>query len=627
MIVGCPLFAGTLQPSIRRIEPGRVVAISKMSSDNENDLHEVRGEDESFPFPGALHQACRMLSAQLAEAGQKLRVICSDSDPLFIQTGRDLREVAGETATLTETIRQAAMLVSRGDEGQQGPLARSGQVVQDVLARLSHDRQEIEEDLRQIRDLIIQISDCRRINEAIDRISASFRAVRINIRIQCSAQLISEDMFKDVTEDIDKLAKSLALITKEIKNDLSASVKKLVALEREVTASLLAAERVSVSARGVVTRALGDISQLFAGTERMVREAGRRSEVIAGKVGEVVVSIQFHDSLSQRANHILQAFADIARLCDPEAGEVGPETLGSACLILDLQHRQLTHIVDEISAIHTQIGQAFARIGSEVNGLNSILVDNQFKAVGPQQFLSSLYASLQKALRQLCELVAEGTAMINRINAAAAETKNVAARLTEIMENVREMRDETRLQAVNTIIMASNLGQRGRTIQVLAKEISALSEQTTELVADVEVLQLAVNHKVEKLCRTWERSGNGANDTSLEADITLIDASYREVEKVFAALTRQIDVSESHIEAVQDGLHFIHDLQEGLQAVVLFVEQARDSLLPWRDSASSDSAEMKQLIERYTMEQERLIHMFDRVGEGQERRGDEDIFF
>lgn len=571
-------------------------------------------------------EACRELCAQLAEAGRELDAICRNTDPLFIQTGRDLREVARETSALTEAIQRAARLVG-GSGDEQGPLARSGLVVQDVLTRLTRDRQEIEQDLQQIRDLITQISDCRRINDAIDRISTSFRAVRINIRIQCSAQLISDDIFKDVTDDIDSLSRTLTQITKQIKNDLSAAVKKLVTLERTVSTNLLAAERVSASARGVVTRAYGDIKQLFAGTQSMIREASGRSEVITGKVDEIVVSIQFHDSLSQRANHILHAFADITRLCTPGESSIGPETLGSAFLIMDLQHRHLTHINDEISTVHSRIRGAFSLIGEEVKGLNSILLDNQFKAVGPEQFLRSLYNSLQKALLQLCQLVSEGAGMIEQINSAAADTRQVAGRLMEIMQDVLEMREETRLQAVNTIIMASNLGQRGRTIQVLAKEISALSEQTSELVSDVEVLQLAVNQKVEKLCQGWEMSVSGSGKRELDDEINRIDGSYREVEEGFAALSVQIDTSCGHIETVYGSLRFIQHLREGLQAVTARVEQARDTLLPWQDLASSESAEMNQLIQRYTMEQERLIHMFDRAKTEQDPQGEADIFF
>jgi methyl-accepting chemotaxis protein len=597
-----------------------------MSTGEKNVSRESNGRPISSDGAAGGSDVSHGLCAQLTEAGQELGAVCRDADPLFIRTGRDLREVAREIRALTEAIRHAARLVVGSGE-QQGPLAGSGQVVQDVLTRLTRDRQEIEQDLQQIRDLITHISDCRRINDAIDRISASFRAVRINIRIQCSAQLISEDIFKDVTQDIDLLSKTLTRITKQIKSDLSAAVKKLIALERTVSANLLAAERVSVSARGVVTRAYGDIKQLFSGTQSMIREASRRSEVITGQVDEIVVSIQFHDSLSQRANHILHAFADVTRLCTPGEGSNGPEGLGSAFLIMDLQHRHLAHIIEEISSIHSRIRGAFSVIGEEVKGLNSIQLDNQFKAAGPEQFLRSLYNSLQKALLQLCDLVSEGAGMIEQINSAAADTRNVAGRLMEIMQDVMEMREETRLQAVNTIIMASNLGQRGRTIQVLAKEISALSEQTSELVSDVEDMQLAVNQKVEKLCKGWDLSIKAADGSELHEEVNKIDDSSREVEKGFTALSAQIDSSCAHIARVHDSLRFIQHLQDGLRSVAARVAQARDTLLPWRDLASTDRGEISQLIQRYTMEQERLIHMFDQAETEQARQDGVHIFF
>ena len=562
--------------------------------------------------------------AQLAEAGQALGSLCRETDPVFIQTGRALRAVAGETHELTATIRMAAGLINGG---QGGTLGRLEQLVNSVLAKLSHDRAEIGRDLDQVRGLILQISDCTRINDIIDRISASFRAVRINIRIQCSAQLISDDMFRDVTDDIDTLSTTLTQITKQIKSDLANAAKNLATLERTVSANLLAAERVSVAARGVVTRAHGDIRQLLMGTETMIREASRRYEVIAGKVDEIVISVQFHDSLSQRTNHILHAFADITRLCTP--GDAGPDpaSLGSAFLILDLQHRQLTHLIGEITSVHDQIRQSFAVIGAEVKGLNSILLDTQFKAVGPEQFLGSLYTSLRVALRQLMELAGQGEEMIARIDEAAVQTRGVASRLMEIMGDVREMRDNTRLQAVNTIIMASNLGERGRTIQVLAKEISALSDQTTDLVDDVEVMQLAVSHKVEQLCRNWKKDDGAISRKDLEKEINGIDDSYQEVVRSVGVVSAQINSSAGQIDRVQGGLRFIQYLQEELRTVAERVAQTRDLLLPWRDQAHSDSEEMAQLIKRYTMEQERLIHMFDRAEAEEIRQENEEVFF
>jgi methyl-accepting chemotaxis protein len=572
------------------------------------------------------NEICKELCAQLGEIGQALDSICQETDPLFIQTGRDLQAVARESRTLTKAIRQTAGLIG-GDEGQRGPLERTEQLIRDVQERLTYDRREIEQDLSHIRDLMLHIVDSRHINDVIDRISVSFRAVRINIRIQCSVLLGNDDMFRDVIEDIDTLSKSLTRIAKQVKVDLSISEKNLFCLERTVYANLLESERVAASAKDVVTRAYEDIRQLLLSTRNMMWEASRRADVITGMVDSIVVGIQFHDSLNQRTSHILQAFTDVTNLCARSAQDFDPEALCTAFQILDLQHRQLEHITDEVSAIHLRIKQSFSSIGAEVKDLTSIIVNSQHRADDSELLLGGLYTSLQKGLLQLCELVAEGEGMIDRFKNAAADTRTVAGRLVEIMHDVRAMRESTHLQAINTIIMASNLGEQGRTIQVLAKEISTLSEQTSELVPEVEGLQHTVHRKVENLCENWEKGRKGVSRSELEGEVSGIDGFYREVKNGCSLLTAQIESSCRHIEDVYGRLGFIQKLQEGLGAVAAQVERARDTLLPWRDQASSDSSEINQLIQRYTMEQERLIHMFDLVEAEQVQQNEGIIFF
>ena len=589
---------------------------------NINGLQE--GKAGELPGDGSSQKIVDRLSERLEDIGSILSRLCDDSETRFIQVGRDLQGVAGQARTLTDTIRHAATCLHNEDD-RENALDRTGKLIKEIQQKLSEDKDEIDHDLEQIRDLVSQISDCHRISDAIDKISASFRAVRINIRIQCSAQHIRDEMFRDVTDDIDVLSHSLTRITKEIKKDLADAVKNLSLLEKEVTNNLLRVGRMSAKAQGIVTKAYGNISQLLQGARTMMDEAGARSEVFADKIDEVVISIQFHDSLSQRVNHILHAFADITALC--RSRNATPGQLGSAYMLLDLQHRQIEHIVAEITIVYERFRKSFLIIGEEVRGLNSILLDSQFKAVGPDRFLRNLHNSLQDALLMLCNVLSEGEGMMEQINRTAGETKAIAARLSRIMEDVQKMRQETRLQAVNTIIMASNLGEKGRAIQVLAKEISVLSDQTSELVNDVEVLQFSVNKHVADLCRNWEDNISIGRKKELETEVAKIDASYHGLEQDVSNIAQQINQTGKLVETVYRGLPFLQDLQEGLRNVSAMLARERDRLAPWKKEANHDSKEMEQLVQRYTMDQERLIHLFDRVDSDQAVQSEEDIFF
>jgi uncharacterized protein YoxC len=277
--------------------------------------------------------------------------------------------------------------------------------------------------------------------------------------------------------------------------------------------------------------------------------------------------------------------------------------------------------------VYERIRTSFYLIGEEVKGLNSMLYDSQFRAVGPDQYLSNLNNSLLGALRELCTLMSEGDEIIMQINHTADATRSVASRLGHIMEDVQDMRQETRLQAVNTIIMASNLGDKGRTIQVLAKEISSLSDQTSELVHEVDILQSEVNGRVEKLCRSWEENIGNSGGHDLAAEVAGIDEANRGVEQEIGVITEQIGQTTELVAACYNDLSFLEDLQDRLRQVAGMIAEGRDLLEPWRDQASQDSGELEQLVQRYTMEQERLIHMFDRGDAAQTNHSEEDIFF
>lgn len=597
-----------------------------MSPDHENVQVGLAGVEKSavtgLEYAGIYQDIC----GQLTGAGQELRSILSDIDPRFIHTGRELRAVAQETRELIEAIHTTAGQVS-SKAGEGGVLERSGVLIENVLLKLDEHRNIVENDLDSVRDLVSQMSNYRSINESIGTISSSFRAVRINMLIQCNAQQISEDMFHDVTEDIDALSKTLKNVTGQIKQELSSSAENLIALEGKVSINQSDVDQLSAKARHVVTEAHEDIGELLKITETMIAEASSRSKTIARKVDEIVVSIQFHDSFEQRANHILESFEDITGLRLPGKDEVSQEHLGLAYLILDLQYRQLVHILDEIKLIHDRINESFSSIGAEVNGLKSIFQDSEFQSNGQETVVGSLISALLDALVQLCNQLSQGVMMTRQIQTTARDTRKVSDSLVELMEGVRDMRDQIRLQAVNTIIMASNLGDQGRTIQVLAKEINFLSDQTSELMGKVDELQENVSRKVNALCQTRsaEKEGMVCDDNALEMEE--IESSYREMEKSVAAIPAQVVAATDHIHTVQADLNFMQELRDKLQAVTDQIGSARDTVLPWKDMASSDSEEIEKLVQRYTMQQERMIHMVDQEVSEETEQDEEDIFF
>ena len=563
----------------------------------------------------------------LHDIRHSLDQLCSDMSPLFVQIGRDLQTVSNETKTLTATIRNTAGYIN-SNQDDNTIVSRTRLLIQGVSQGLANDQNEIEQDLQQVLELITHLSQFRIISNSIDSISSSFRVVRINIQIQSGTQAIDEDIFKGVLTDINTLSHKLNLITAQIKKDLLAAERNMTLLNNTVKNNLKEMGRVSGNARDIVSNAFENIEKLMDGATSMMEEASVRSEKISGNVDEVVVSIQFQDSMNQRVEHIMRAFDDIRHLLSEKGREITPGYLGTAFFILDLQHKQLVHLISEISFIHESIKKSFLILGDDVEGLNSILHLLQLKGAGNQDHLDNLFSTLEQAFLQLCGLFSQGKEMIEQMNNSVLETKTVSNRLLHLMEDVKSIHDDARLQAVNTIIMASALQQKGKTIEVLAKEIKALSDKTNFVSDDVTAIQNNMSQLIDRLCLATEEEETDTQQVeNSEKEFEQIRQSYREIEGGLTDVSQRIDRTCTLIQQVHFSISFLENLESELRSITAQVEHARESLAPWQDEASQDSKEIDALVERYSMKQERLIHLFDGVDETNAGQHEDDVFF
>lgn len=565
------------------------------------------------------------LCAQLEDAGLMLRRALDEATPHFMHSVRELWSVAGETRDLTRTMHDAASLI--GNSGQeQNALNLSGKLIRDILAGLEKQENGISNDLTRVRDLVAQVSRYGSINERIETINSSFQAVRVNILIQCSAMHIDEAIFRDVTSDIEELSRTLRQVAQLIQEELFRASYNLTFLEKKISLNQQKAGRLTGNAKTVVQRASNDIGQLLRVTEKMIIEASERSTRMNQLIDEIVVNMQFHDSLSQRADHILHSFEDIRAMCRPENISPSPEQLGASHLILDLQHRQLNDIIENINEVHNQASESFSAIMKEIEGVTAIFQNQEFLGRGQNNQLGKLTNSLLNALTDLGKQLTLCRAMTDEIETTARSTKNVSGNLVSLVEEVREMHDQIRIQSVNTIIMATNLNENGRSIRVLAKEISALSERTGELLGEVDDLRKIVNQKVNSLCPDSKEDDAGEPVTH-EATIQTIKASYSELERQMAAIPPRVNAATGRIITILSGLRFMMQLRQQLQDVAHRIETARETASPWEGMASAAGEEISQLINRYTMQQERTVHAMEQDKLKAPLQLEEDIFF
>ncbi|MBV5306890.1 MAG: hypothetical protein J0652_09380 [Desulfobulbaceae bacterium] len=556
---------------------------------------------------GAASQArvdVKQLSAALTRA-------CRETDPEFMRLGQDLQEIYGAAMGLTNSVQQAASHLSQGAEGMTC-LDRAGFLVENAWKSLTGEQENIEKGLDHVRKLLDHLEKFSLVCDRINRIGLWFRVVGVNIEIECNVQHLSGDMFAGVSKEVNVLSGQINQMVAGMKNGLVTAISGLSTLEGSSSRSLAEIGQMAEKAQGIVRSSYDNIQEILAETVTLIDTATTRARIIGAKAGDVVVGIQFHDSMSQRIEHIVEAMEDITGLCETsgkvETGETA-QTLGSVYFILDLQKKQLHNLREEIRELALTTQDSFQIINGEIVDMRGELAGSRLTGNCRNGSGADCFKPLQQGLLNLGKLLTTGNTMNDALHQSTEEIASVADQLLGMIVGVRNIKEETHIKAINTIIMANHLGSQGMTIEVLAKEIRSLADQTGELAAEVSTIQADIVEEVAALRATVAEESATITVPELEDGIAGMGVSFQQVQEQMGGVTQNTAAIAQQIGGVAARLSFLENLGCKMEESISQVEQILTDLEPWRDSGQVHDENILRLLSRYTMDQERLVHL------------------
>jgi methyl-accepting chemotaxis protein len=533
-----------------------------------------------------------------------------ETDPDFLRLGRELQEIYGAAMGLTDAIQTTTSHLSHCEEGE-SCLERTSFLIDSARKSLNGAQGNIENSLDHVRNLVAYLEKFAAICEMITRIGLWFRVVGINIEVECNIQGLSGDMFTGVSKEVTALSRKINQMVESIRSDLTTAESRLTSLDHASVSSLEEIRVMAGKAEVIVGNSYEDIRQIMAETTALIDTAKAKAGVISEKVGEVVVGIQFHDAMSQRIEHIIEALRDIEMLCEKSLKTKKPETLGSVCVILDFQQKQLMNLTEEIRALALTTQNSFQVICGEVDEMSSELSGSRLSGHAKKQTRTNFFQPLQQGLHNLGGLLTTGHDMLNALHRSTQETAMVSDHLLEMIIGVKKIREETHVMAINTIIMANHLGDKGRTIEVLAKEIRSLADQTGEMVDGVSAVQEDIVAGVTALRESITQENSTISAADLEQGVERMGESYQQVQVGMSTVAKDAGLLANRINTVAAQLSFLENLGARMEQSRQNVDQMLTALEPWRNSGQVQDEDILRLLARYTMEQERVVHSSD----------------
>lgn len=352
----------------------------------------------------------------------------------------------------------------------------------------------------------------------------------------------------------------------------------------------------------LLPRAEAALSLLMQRTRGAIGEAGRFSALAAGfteEIAEVVASIQFHDIVRQKIEHIQCALTDLARADTAAVGEV--------CL-LQAAHLQLAR--EEMEGAGRRIVASLNSLAERTAGL---ALQTAQAAGLEQEGEMSVFREMEEVIADITGLLRSG-AMAGEESAAAIEAVAGAVdAMAQLLEEIDFLSEKMKVVALNAAIRAVHAGQEGAGLGVIAVSIQQLARQALE-----QTRTLAGGFRLIMGVADRLRQEKRENPELLTVDAGRLLERLQGIDRQLLAHLRQMNATSAglgeELRQTAESLTVHHDFSVQAAEVLTQLKQGAKRL----GAAGPNEQEtfFRDLLDRYTMHSEREIHQAQRPGAG-----------
>ena len=251
-------------------------------------------------------------SGRLSLIAASLNAIPKSSEPSFMKIGMALQSVYTDATELTQQTLEALKLI--GGESDEGLLVKVGMLVKASLEKVKKCQTAASKNHHiaetHVREVTERLSDSFSMCTHLKKTAKYLRAVGLQMRVECSRSNRTMEMFSVVAQEIGALSSRFMETAENIRDDSESARQGQISSQAERSESLSQLFRLAENTEQTVQLAMKKIEELIRFSVETLEHAGARSRRISHHIGEIVMGIQFHDSMRQRIEHIIKALSD-----------------------------------------------------------------------------------------------------------------------------------------------------------------------------------------------------------------------------------------------------------------------------------------------------------------------------
>lgn len=562
-------------------------------------------------------------ASQLDQCVVVMQQTCGRVESDFLCLGERLQSIYTQAVKMTEKVQSAIEHV--GLDRNDSPLLHILQTARCALSRQEREQSRMAEQMGKLQGMGDSLVLLRSVAGGLRRIAKTLKMVGININIESSRATQSSESFNVLSQEIRTLSDTVVSLDQILSDEIRSIYDRLASMGQTMKDRLNRFAQLAVDAKDEVHRAEPECRTLMDRSVEALQHIGTDGEAISRNTSQIVVSLQIHDNVSQRVEHITEALADSILLIRQtgggqlKAGDVF-ERVAAIDANIALQQAQLDDIISEIELVTETSGRSFGVIGEAVQEMSDNILE---LAKGDRSIHSNdsgksgSIGSLRVALEKIQSLIGQKDEVVEVLKSIGRDAKKSVSRIDELMDRVETVNFDIHLKSLNAIFKSTQLGTRGQAISVLVQEMKDLATQSKELVEQIQFINIRIINLAGSLQEYRPEELAGEQDSTIMGSDDL-EALIRNFADTSSAFTHQANemVQESQalgsmIVEAGDRLSFLLPFAAQLQTLKQQLAECRNGLAPWlsdTDSTQAAALDKVRLAQRYTMEQEREIH-------------------
>jgi len=541
----------------------------------------------------------------------------------FLELGAGLQQIASRAEQMT----QHTASLTEQTSGQ-----AVAQFIQDLTNELTGmhqvcDDSASERNIAELQNILSTLSTLIELIAKFKRIVRTLQMLGISTRIE-SARLGEDGRgFTTLSDDVEGLGLNIEDNSAKIL-DKSRSLETLAAAATNESNLMREGQRVcSLGIFVSIRENLDSLQSLSRNSQAISSTLAERTADIAMHIGEVVSSLQFHDIIRQQVEHVCESLADMTTVIR----ENGISSSGD----IDKRVELVGWIADVCSVQISQLkngGERFiGAVESLKSGLNEIARNVQLTqdsleeltgARNDERILSRIEESIQEVISSMHSFTAQGARIGDVMGSVAQTVKEIGS----FLYNIEEIGSEIELIAINASVKAAHTGDKGKALGVLASACQQLSQNARTLTDSVSEVLRKTSHAAEVL----DVSALSFLDSSqidllverLHAMISGIKAIDDQTSELFFRLQQGEEALGAAIAEMVSSITFHTEVAAAFiasQEMLTGLKDAARRLVPHSQDKNRPER-LKKMLERYTMEVERMIHESAMAGDGRSRR-------